>query len=455
MTNDVRYAVDIANLEADERACFLGELGSRDRLIYERSWHYWARKEQLAPPGHWSTWLIMAGRGFGKTRAGAEWVRAIAEADGEACFALVGANYAETRKVMVEGESGLLSIAAPDMRPDWQPSLKRLQWPNGARAFLYSASEPEGLRGPQHSHSWCDEIAKWFNNMGQAEATWDNLKMGMRIGQCPQIAATTTPKPVALIRKLVRDENIIITRGRTIDNIGHLPTAFITAIYRDYQGSRLGRQELEGELLAELEGALWTRAMIENSRRDRTSTGSDKEMRGEDAAGLNRIIIGVDPPASQSGDACGIIVTALRADRKAVVLADHSVERASPETWAKAVAEAAACWRADRVIAEANQGGLMVKSVLHAADINLPVSLVHATRGKVVRAEPIAALYEAGRVVHQQPFPRLEDELCGLLIGGGYAGPGRSPDRADALVYALSELMLRRRRIPRLRFSSR
>ena len=445
MEGDVRTATEIGALKDAERAFVLGAMDRKTRLQFEASWHHWARDEQLAPAGNWITWLIMAGRGFGKTRAGAEWVREIAEADSSARLALVGANFAETRMVMVEGESGLLSIAPPKNRPLWEPSLKRLRWPNGAEAYLYSAAEPEGLRGPQHSHSWCDEIAKWTNNAGQAMAAWDNLKMGLRLGQAPKIAATTTPRPVPLVRALikdsgVKDSGIVITRGSTEDNVANLPAAFIQVMKADYDGTRLGRQELNGELIEELEGALWTRAMLEECR-----------VVCDEACQAVRVVVGVDPPASQTGDACGIIVTALCADNKAVIFADNSVEKSSPETWARAVADAARIWGADRVIAEANQGGAMVKSVLQAADISLPVRLVHASRGKVARAEPVAALYEAGRVLHAGTFPRLEDELCGLLIGGGYEGPGRSPDRADALVYALTELMLGRKREPRVR----
>jgi phage terminase large subunit-like protein len=462
MTNEGSDAEFVARLQPRHRKAVLASLSDQEQRAIFHHWPFWARPEQMPPDGNWSVWLIMAGRGFGKTRAGAEWVRSIAESDGSARFALVGANYAETRTVMVEGESGLLSIAPPQQRPVWEPSLKRLSWASGAQAYLYSAAEPEGLRGPQHSHSWCDEIAKWMNNSGQAEAAWDNLKMGLRLGFRPQIVATTTPRPVALVRELVGAEDVVISRGRTQDNDLHLPEAFLTAMAADYGGTRLGRQELDGELIEDLEGALWTRAMIEGCRvggvrversRD-TGARPNRSLdcaRDERGAGLVRIVIGVDPPASVHGDACGIVVAGLGRDGEAYVLADVSVEKARPEIWARAVARAADLWGADRVIAEANQGGAMVKSVLHAAKISLPVRLVHAARGKVARAEPVAALYENGRVHHVGAFPRLEDELCGLLIGGGYAGPGRSPDRADALVWALTELMLGTERVPRVR----
>lgn len=467
MMNDISEAELFAEWTARERNAFFSSLSPREQQEFLYRWNFWARPGQRPPAGDWSIWLIMAGRGFGKTRAGAEWVRSIAEGDGSARFALVGANYAETRTVMVEGESGLLSIAPPDQRPEWEPSLKRLTWENGAQAHLYSAAEPEGLRGPQHSHGWCDEIAKWMNNAGQAEAAWDNLKMGLRLGYRPQLVATTTPRPVPLVRALVSGD-IAVSTGRTLDNDLHLPVAFLTAMNADYRGTRLGRQELDGELIEDVEGALWTRAMIEGCRVDAirhaelgsasraSSTGVDASRSGSRIKSgmtdvMSRVVIGVDPPASKNGDACGIIVAGLGADGKAYVLADCSVEKASPETWARKVADAADRFDADRVIAEANQGGAMVKSVLHAAKISLPVRLVHAARGKVARAEPVAALYENDRVHHVGVFPQLEDEMCGLLVGGGYEGPGRSPDRADALVWALTELMLGKRREPRVR----
>lgn len=473
MMNNLTDAEFFADSSAQERRALFFSLNRRQQQDVLYHWNFWARPEQRPPAGDWSIWLIMAGRGFGKTRAGAEWVRQIAECDGSARLALVGANYAETRTVMVEGESGLLSIAPPKHRPNWEPSLKRLTWENGAQAHLYSAAEPEGLRGPQNSHAWCDEIAKWINNAGQAEAAWDNLKMGLRLGYRPQMVATTTPRPVPLVRALANGE-AVITRGRTQDNDLHLPVAFLTAMEGDYGGTRLGRQELDGELIEDVEGALWTRAMIEGCRVDAirhaelvsasrasglanpnghkgTARRSGSRIRSGMTDIMTRIVIGVDPPASAKGDACGIIVAGLGADGKAYVLADASVEKASPETWARKVADAADRFDADRVIAESNQGGAMVQSVLQAAKISLPVKLVHASRGKVARAEPVAALYENGRVHHVGAFPQLEDEMCGLLIGGCYEGPGRSPDRADALVWALTELMLGKNRVPRVR----
>lgn len=416
---------------------FIGEDGQR-RLLHE--WPVHARPEQLAPEGKWRIWLMLAGRGFGKTRAGAEWVRGIAETDGTARIALVGANIGEARRVMVEGESGLLAIAPYWDRPVWHPSRRRLAWRSGAQAMLFGAADPESLRGPQFTHGWADELAKWPH----AQAAWDNLMMGLRLGERPRVLATTTPRPVPLLRSLARASDVAVTRGATQDNRLHLATDFLHAMERDYAGTRLGRQELEGELIEELEGALWSRALIEKCR------VRQAEM-AQPARELRRIVVAVDPPASAQGDACGIIVAGLGADGRSYVLADRTVEKASPERWAGAVAAAAHGFGAERVVAEANNGGAMVESVLRAAGQGLPVRLVHASRGKAARAEPVAALYEAGRASHVGAFPELEDQMCGLMAGGRYEGPGRSPDRADALVWALHELMLRETRVASVR----
>ncbi|WP_231639512.1 DNA-packaging protein [Sphingomonas profundi] len=417
----------------------MGNLSDADVAGLEWHWPIWARAAQLPPDRPWRIWLILAGRGFGKTRAGAEWVRARAEADGRLRIALVGATMAEARAVMIEGESGLLAIAPPWLRPTWEPSLRRLRWPGGAQAFLYSAAEPESLRGPQHHIAWADEIAKW--QAGQE--AWDNLMLGMRLGDDPRTVATTTPKPVPLVRHLLgldgkAARGVAITRGRTGDNNAHLPPSFVAAMEESYGGTRLGRQELDGELIEDVAGALWTRALIARCR-------------VAAAPALRRVVVAVDPPASVDGDACGIVVAAIGEDGHGYVIADASVAGLAPEGWARAVAEAAARHGADRVVAEANNGGEMVGSVLRAADAGLPVKLVHASRGKSARAEPVSALYEAGRVFHVGALPMLEDELAGLQAGGGYAGPTRSPDRADALVWALTELMLGKAGRPGLR----
>lgn len=422
----------LAQVAAVDRGAEIAALSLELAQDFEESWVGRARRAQLPPDGNWRTWLNMAGRGFGKTRAGAEWVSERARDHGGARIALVAASLAEARAVMVEGESGLLAIAPDDDRPAFEPSLRRLTWRNGAQATLYSAGEPEALRGPQHHFAWCDEIGKWQRGI----ETWDNLAFGLRLGKMPRVLATTTPRPTPLVKRLEaasRDGSgwVAITTGRTSDNAAHLAPAFLALMDAQYGGTALGRQELDGALIEEIEGALWSRALIERCR-------------ARDMPAPTRVALGVDPPAGAgaASDACGIVVVAIGSDGAAYVLADASIQGASPERWARAVADAAAHWRVDRVVAEANNGGAMVESVLRAADAGLPVKLVHATHGKAARAEPVAALYEAGRAFHLGVFAALEDEMAGLILGGDYAGPGRSPDRADALVWAMTELML-------------
>ncbi|MDJ0979491.1 MAG: terminase family protein [Erythrobacter sp.] len=413
-----------------------------ERNEFDYHWNLLARPSQLPPPGSWRVWMIMAGRGFGKTRAGSEWVRAVAESHPEARIALVCSSLTEARSVMIEGESGVIACSPPGRRPVFEPSLRRLRFPNGAMATLYSAAEPESLRGPQHSHAWCDEIGKWPLSAERATRCWDNLLMGLRITRQPRVMVTTTPRTVPLIDRLMKqaaDGSIAVTRGSTYDNIGHLPARFFDAIEEEFSGTHLARQEIDGEYLRDIEGALWNRSRLEASRE--VDALSD----------FARVVVAVDPPASSAGDECGIIVAALGLDGVARVLADCSVAKAAPDQWASTVSRAALNWEADCVVAEANQGGAMVESVLRAADQNLPIKLVYARRGKAARAEPVAALYATGRVLHRGRFARLEDQMCGLMAGGEYAGPGRSPDRADALVWALSELMLSRQKRPSIR----
>ena len=404
-------------------------------------WQGWARDAQLPPGEAWRTWLISAGRGFGKTRAGAEWVRDVARNDGNARIALVGASLAEVRSVMVEGDSGVLAAAPGALAPEYEPSLRKLTWENGATAWLYSAGEPDSLRGPQHSHAWCDEIGKWDNVGGRAESAWDNLMLTMRVGDNPRVLATTTPSSAALLNRLMADVKrgkVVLAKGKTTDNKAILPPEYLGQMIESFEGTSFGRQELDGVMLDAPEGALWSRALLDHSR----VVG--------DLPGAVRTVVAVDPPASDKGDACGIVVAMLGADGLAWVLADASVQNASPERWARAVAETARVWQADRVVAEKNQGGQMVESVLRAADCALPLKLVHASKGKAARAEPVAALYETRKVRHAGLFAELEDQMCGLMAGGRYEGPGRSPDRADALVYALTELMLGAKVEPRV-----
>ena len=427
--------------ESAPRLRLLSELDGPQRRRLAAHWPFWARPEQLPPPGDWRVWLVCAGRGFGKTRAGAEWVAMVAHANPHARIALVGSSIGEARAVMVEGESGIMACSKDAARPHFEASLRRLTWPNGAQAFLYSAAEPESLRGPQHSHGWCDEIGKWDNASDRAIQAWDNLLMGLRLGADQRLLATTTPRVVPLVRRLLAEEGdgrVIVARGRTYDNGANLPSRFVAAMRHQFGKTALGLQELDGELLTDVDGALWSRSLLEQCR----------EPVHEEA--LVRVVIGVDPPVSAKGDECGIVVAGITASGAGKVLADCSIKGVSPEGWARAVAGAMTMWNADRVIAEANQGGQMVESVLRAADCQMPIRLVHASRGKVARAEPVAALYEAGRVKHIGLFAKLEDQLCGLMAGGTYEGPGRSPDRADALVWALTELMLGKQTTPRV-----
>jgi phage terminase large subunit-like protein len=406
------------------------------RELIER-WQGWAQAGQCEPPGDWRIWMIRAGRGFGKTRAGAEWISEWARMLPEARIALVAANDADGRRVMIEGPSGLLAVARSDEEPRWREGLRELHFSSGAVATLYSAAAAENLRGPEHHVAWCDELAKWPHG----EAAWDNLVMGLRLGDAPRVLITTTPRPTSLMRRIMALPGFEETRGGTNDN-AYLPSNFVEAMVASYGGTRLGRQELDGEMLEDVEGALWTRVLIERCRVDSDAIGKPV-----------RVVIGVDPPATAHGDACGIVVAALLRDGRLAVVEDASVENPPPAVWAQAVAGAAARWGAERVVAESNMGGEMVEGTLRQADLTLPVVPVHASVGKARRAEPVALAYERGQVVHAGVFTALEDQLCGLQVGGGYAGPGRSPDRADACVWALAALLegLRKGRVPGVR----
>ncbi len=423
----------LAELERADRDWVLTGVPQPHREELSARWEAWAHEGQTAPPGSWRIWLIRAGRGFGKTRAGAEWVTALARRQPFARIALVGATADEVRRVMIEGPSGLLAVAPPEVGLCWRGTAGELSYANGACAFVYSAGAGEGLRGPEHHFAWCDELAKW----PARSAAWDNLMMGLRLGTHPQVLVTTTPRPTRLMRRVIGMAGVTETLGRTADN-PHLPPGFVAAMVAEYGGTRLGRQELDGEMIDDVEGALWSRAGIEAGR-----VRKRPELAG--------VVVGVDPPAGVDGDACGIVAVGLGADGLGYVIEDASIAGVVPEHWARRVAQCVARWRAECVVAEVNQGGAMVEAVLRAADVTLPLRLVHASRGKVARAEPVATLYEAGKVRHVGGFPALEDEMCGLQAGGGYQGPGRSPDRADALVWALTELMLGGRGEPAVR----
>lgn len=423
--------VELARLPAADRDGVIAGLSLDQRAHLAGRWM--PHDGQVPPPGIWRVWLIRAGRGFGKTRAGAEWVSEIARTMPGARIALVGATGDDVRRVMIEGESGLIAVARPGERIAYRRGAGELTFASGATAAIFSAAAPEALRGPEHHAAWCDELAKWR----YGDAAWDNLLLGMRLGEEPRVLVTTTPRPIPLMLRVMAGPDTVESHGRTHDN-RFLPASFIAAIEAQYGGTRLGRQEIDGELLEDVAGALWSRAMLEESRVALCPA-------------VVRTVVAVDPPASRDGDACGIVAVALGQDGRGYVIEDASVSGQSPEGWARAVAACAARHAADRVIAEKNQGGDMVAHVLLAADATLPLALVHARDGKTVRAEPVATLYERGKISHVGVLRALEDQLCGMTIGGGYQGPGRSPDRADALVWALTEVLLTKRKAARVR----
>jgi phage terminase large subunit-like protein len=431
---ELRLWLAAAGRQLGDRALgrILNALSPGERMTMDEQWPLWTVKGQEEPGGDWRVWLMMAGRGFGKTRTGAEWVSARAREMPEARIALVGGTIEEVVKVMVKGQSGLVSVARTGEEPVWSGSKCELVWPNGSAAFAYSGGNPEKLRGPEHHFAWCDELAKWRS----PSESWDNLMLGLRLGEAPRAMVTTTPRPIETLRTIIGLERTVRTSGRTADN-PHLPEDYRRAMTRTYGGTRLGRQELDGHLFEDVAGALWNRDSIEAGRVKPFSPKAERSWFG-------RIVLAVDPPASAEGDACGIVVCGVGRDGAGYVLGDHSASGLSPHGWAMRVAAAADLWGADRVVAEANNGGNMVEAVLRGASMTLPVKLVHAKDSKCARAEPVAALFEAGQAKFAGSFPELEDQLCGMTSGGGYAGPGRSPDRADAMIWALGELLLAR-----------
>ncbi len=397
---------------------------------------FWALDHQVPPEGDWRTWVIMGGRGAGKTRAGSEWVRSMVEGSmpldaGRAKrLALVGETVDEVREVMIFGDSGILACSPPDRRPAWQPSRKRLEWPNGAIAQVFTAWDPDGLRGPQFDAAWSDELAKW----PKAEATWDMLQFGLRLGDNPRQVVTTTPKNVGVLKKILANPTTVTTHAPTEANRAYLAKSFLDEVYARYGGTRQGREELDGVLLEDVEGALWTNAMLEAAWVDQTPT-------------LERVVVAVDPPVTghEGSDECGIVVAGVIMDGppqtwRAYVLEDASVRASSPTAWAKAAIAALERHRAERLIAEVNQGGDLVESVVRSIDPIIPYRGVRATRNKVARAEPVAALYEQGRVKHARGLGALEDQMC-RMAAHGYQGKG-SPDRVDALVWALTDLVI-------------
>jgi len=435
----------LMNATEDQQRRAISSMSPESMLAWDADFEEWAHKNQL-PPGAegWRVWLMMAGRGFGKTRAGAEWIFRLANARPNVRIALIGATIADARSIMIEGVSGLISVAKRYRRRlSWEPSLSRLKWPNGSEAQLFSGDNADGLRGPEHEFAWADELAKWR----EAEEAWVNLQFGLRRGPRARALVTTTPRPIPLLRRIDEDPWTVTTRGRTSDNI-NLDEKVIEVLTATYGGTRIGAQELDGELLRDVEGALWTWEMIEKAR---VAPSPQPLSRGGER-GFDRIVVGVDPPAGtgEGCDACGIVVCGSR-DGVLSVLEDASVQGLSPEGWSNRVAAAAARWDTQLIVAEANNGGAMVQSVLEAADAGLRVRLVHASKGKSARAEPIALRFERGTALFAGHFPELEAELAGMQAGGGYEGPGRSPDRADAMVWAMTALSATRSGVPRVR----
>jgi phage terminase large subunit-like protein len=395
-----------------------------ERSYYD--WNAWALDKQRPPEGDWITWLLMGGRGSGKTRAGAEWVRQLA-AQGIGPIALVGETMTEAVAIMVRGESGILNVTPEEERP----TLKghQLIWPNRVEATLMSASDPDRFRGPQFAAAWCDEVCKW----PRGEEAWDMLQFGLRLGERPRQLATTTPKPTRLLKRLLADRHTVVTQMTTVENKAQLAPQFLEAVVGRYRGSVLGRQELDGELIEDLPGALWQRSMF----------------RRFDGGPLDRIVVAVDPPVTGTArsDACGIVVAG-RSGEGVVVLDDRSLKRAAPLEWARRAVAAYVAHRADAIVVEVNQGGDLVRSVITQVDENVPVREVRASRGKWLRAEPVAALYGRGLVSHVDGLTALEDEMC--AFGADGKADGHSPDRVDALVWAVTELLLNEMR-PRVR----
>jgi phage terminase large subunit-like protein len=432
-----------ATASAVER--FVSTLSADEAAFLDHDWQLWARDDQLPPPlsqggGPWTTWLILGGRGAGKTRAGAEWVRGLAL--GQPPFAdrpverigLIGETLGDARAVMVDGPSGLLAIHPPAQRPAYNASRRELTWPNGAVAQLFSADDPDSLRGPQFGAAWADELAKWR----YAADAWDMLQFCLRLGDRPRQAVTTTPRPIPLLKRLIADPATAISRARTEANAASLAPSFLSAVVGRYQGTRLGRQELDGELIEDRADALWQRNALDAARLDK-------------APPLARIVVAVDPPVTSgvAADACGIVAAGRAEDGRAFVLADVTTQGRSPLEWARTAVRLYESLDADCIVAEVNQGGELVAQMLRQVSPGVPVRMVRATRRKFLRAEPVAALYERGLVAHVGVWPELEDQMCDFGPGG--LSNGASPDRLDALVWALTELMLNDRAAPRIR----
>lgn len=408
----------LALLPEQERTKILNSFSNERLNLLKYDWEFWGRPNQLEPPGDWKIWLILAGRGWGKTRTGAEFVlKKIRE--GYRRIALVAPTAADARDVMVEGESGILAISPPWDMPNYEPSKRRITWNNGAIATLYAAERPDRLRGPQHDLFWADELATW-----KYIETWDMLMFGLRLGDNPMGIVTTTPRPIKLLKELIKEKNTHTTKGSTYENRGNLASVFFEKIITKYEGTRLGRQEIDAEILDDNPNALWSRANIEDNKVTKHPA-------------LRRIVVAIDPATTdnETSDETGIIVAGLGVDGKGYVLDDLSLKD-SPHGWGKQAVTGYYKHQADRIIGEVNNGGDMIEYVIKSVDSTVPFKKVHASRGKITRAEPVAALYEQNKIHHVGNFPQLEDQLCEWEPGQG------SPDRMDALVWAITELML-------------
>ena len=426
----------LASATQDQVDEFLGGLSDNALLALPWIFEFWALPHQLPPVGAWKTWVIMGGRGAGKTRAGAEWVRAQVEGAGPLDrgiakrVALVGETVDQVREVMVFGESGLLACSPPDRRPEWNATRRMLTWPNGAVAQVYSAFDPDSLRGPQFDAAWVDELAKW----DKGQDTWDMLQFALRLGDNPQQVVTTTPQNVSVLKAILKNPSTVKTHAPTAANKAYLAASFLEEVTTRYAGTSRGRQELGGELIEDAEGAMWSALMFD-------------ENRVVTVPHLNRIVVAVDPPVTsgKGSDECGIVVVGAFTEGppqnwRAVVLEDASVTGATPLEWTRAALAAMDRHKADRLVAEVNQGGDLVESLIRSQDALVPFRKVTASKGKVVRAEPVAALYEQGRVAHVRGLGKLEEQMCQMTTRG-YLGKG-SPDRVDALVWALTDLII-------------
>jgi len=410
----------LATLPTKDREAVIGSLSSQEKVALLYSWRTWARPSQIAPEWNWRVWLLLAGRGFGKTRCGAEFIRQEVQGNRAGHIALIAPTAADARDTMIEGESGLLGIFPPNERPVYEPSKRRITFSNGALATTFSADEPDRLRGPNHDLAWCDELAAW-----RYPEAWDMLNFGLRIGKNPRVVATTTPRPTLLIKNLIGRADVHVTRGSTFDNAANLATAFLDEVTARYEGTRLGRQELHAEILDDVEGALWNRDMLDGNR-------------VTEVPYLKRIVVAIDPAISSNADSAetGIVAIGIDERDQGYVLEDRSI-KGTPDEWARQAIALYHTIKADKIIAESNQGGDMVKHTLATVDKNVPIRLVHASRGKRTRAEPVAALYEQGKIHHVGAFNLLEDQLCSWV-----PGEGPSPDRLDALVWGATELLV-------------